>query len=182
MSSDEGRVIESWNSGGKQLAIRSARWADLEGYAAMHRALHKERVMATTYDADNRLAGRLLGERLTLAATGEGILLLAEAVGQIVGEGLLSPAHGDGYITLGILVHKEYRGQGVGRRLMRAMEGEARRLGKRRICLTVWSANLRALSLYTSLGYREMGRFPDWIRSDLAPGGVCDLLWMWKAL
>jgi len=124
----------------------------------------------------------LLGKWLTHAACGAGVLLVVEADGQIVGEGTLSPSNGDGYITLGIMILKEHRGQGVGRRLMLALESEARRLGKRRIALTVWAANPAAHHLYTSLGYREMGRFPDWIRSDLAPSGVSDLVWMFKDL
>lgn len=51
-----------------------------------------------------------------------------------------------------------------------------------RVDLTVWSANERGYHLYTSMGYREIGRFPDWIRSDLTPGGTSDLVWMLKDL
>jgi ribosomal protein S18 acetylase RimI-like enzyme len=182
MPTDEGRNIEDWTKDGKRIVIRTARWADLDGYAAMHRALHQERVMAGTYDADTRLGGELLSKRLILAATGAGILLLIEADGQIGGEGFLTPSNGDGSITLGIAIRKEYRNLGIGRRLMLALEGEARRLGKRRIDLTVWAVNPAARHLYTSVGYREMGRFPNWIRSDLAPGGVSDHVWMIKDL
>jgi len=182
MTTDEGRIIEEWDKDGRHIIIRAAKKPDVEGYAAMHRALHQERVMATTYDADIRIAGDLLGKRLALAATGAGVLLVMEVNDQIVGEGLLSPCNGDGSITLGIMIRKEYRGMGIGRRLMLALEGEAHRLGKRRIDLTVWSVNAAALHLYTDLGYRQVGRFPNWIRSDLAPGGVSDLVWMIKDL
>ena len=102
--------------------------------------------------------------------------------GRIVGEGTLQRSNGDGSITLGLLILKDFRDKGIGRRLMGALEGEARRLGRRRIDLTVWSANERGYHLYTSMDYREIGRFPDWVRSDLAPGGTSDLVWMLKDL
>ena len=182
MSTDEGRILERWQNAGKQFTIRTARWSDLDGYAAMHRALYQERVMASTWDADTRVAAELLSKRLIQAATDTGLLLLVEADSQIVAEGTLSPSNGDGSITLGLLILKEYRNMGIGRRLMLALEHEARRLGKRRMDLTVWGANPAAVHLYQDVGYREMARFPDWIRSDLAPGGVSDLVWMLKEL
>jgi len=160
--------------------MRTACWDDLESYAAMHRALYQEGVMASPRNADTRVAGEMLGQRLTQAATGTGLLVLIEVGGQIVAEGTLSPSNGDGSITLGLLVRQEYRDMGIGRRLMATLEEEAKRLGKRRVDLTVWSANDRAYHLYTDMGYREIGRFPDWIRSDLAPSGTTDLVWMVK--
>ena len=182
MVPDEGRLIDEWTDGGQHVVIRSARWADLEDYGAMQRSLYHECVMASTRNVDLRAAGEMLGRWLTLAATGTGVLLVAEVDGKIVGEGTLQPSSGDGSITLGIMLCQGYRGQGIGRRLMLALEGQARALGKRRIDLTVWGANAAARHLYSSLGYAEIGRFPDWIRSDLAPGGVCDLVWMLKDL
>jgi len=162
--------------------MRTACWSDLDAYAAMHRALYRERVMASMWNADARIGGELLSKRLIHAATGQGLLLLVESDGRIVGEGTLSPSNGDGAITLGLLILAECRDMGIGRRLMTALEDEARRLGKRRLDLTVWGANPRACHLYGSMGYREIGRFPDWIRSDLAPEGVSDLIWMLKDL
>lgn len=179
---DEGRVIKKWNSGDGEYAMRTARWSDLASYGAMHRELYQERVMASPRDADTRVAGEELGRRLTDMACGTGVLLVVETDERIVGEGTLQRSNGDGSITLGLLILKDFRDKGIGRRLMGALEDEARRLGKQRIDLTVWSANARGYHLYTSMGYREIGRFPDWIRSDLAPGGTSDLVWMLKDL
>ncbi len=179
---DEGRVIKKWNSGGGEYAMRTARWSDLASYGAMHRELYQERVMASPRDADTRVAGEELGRRLTDMACGTGVLLVVETDERIVGEGTLQRSNGDGSITLGLLILKDFRDKGIGRRLMGALEDEARRLGKQRIDLTVWSVNARGYHLYTSMGYREIGRFPDWIRSDLALGGTSDLVWMLKDL
>ena len=179
---DEGRLIEQWSVDGREFAMRTARWCDLVPYGAMHRELYQERVMASPRNADTRVAGEELGRRLTDMACGVGVLLVVETDGRIVGEGTLQRSNGDSSITLGLLILKDFRDKGIGRRLMGALEGEARRLGKRRIDLTVWSANDRGYHLYTSMGYREIGRFPDWIRSDIAPGGTSDLVWMLKDL
>ncbi len=182
MSTDEGRLIEQWDADGQDFVMRTAQWSDLKPYGAMHRELYQERVMASPRNADTRVAGEMLGKRLTDMACGTGVLLVVEANDRIVAEGTLQRSSGDGSITLGLLVLKAYRDKGIGRRLMVALETEARRLGKRRVDLTVWGANDRAYHLYTDLGYREMGRFPDWHRSDLAPEGTSDLVWMIKDL
>ena len=179
---DYGRVIEEWDRDGRHFVMRTACWDDLESYGAMHRELYQERVMACPRNADTKVAGEMLGQRLTQDATGTGLLVVVVADDRIVAEGTLSPSSGDGSITLGLLVLREYRDAGIGRRLMTALEVEARRLGKRRIDLTVWGANDCAYHLYSDIGYREMGRFPDWHRSDLSPTGVPDLIWMLRDL
>ena len=182
MSTDEGRLIEQWDADGRDFVMRRARWSDLEPYGAMHRELYQERVMASPRNTDTRVAGEMLGKRLTDMACGTGVLLVVEADDRVVAEGTLQRSSGDGSMTLGLLVLKAYRDKGIGRRLMVALEAEARRLGKRRVDLTVWGANDRGYHLYISTGYREMGRFPNWHRSDLAPEGTSDLVWMIKDL
>jgi len=189
MASDErtqqheySRLIADWDRDGRHFVMRTACWDDLESYGAMHRELYQERVMACPRNADTKMAGEMLGQRLTQDATGTGLLLVVLADDRIVAEGTLSPSNGDGSITLGLLVLEQYRDMGLGRRLMTALEVEARRLGKRRIDLTVWGANDRAYHLYSDMGYREIARFPDWHRSDLSPTGVSDLVWMLKEL
>ncbi|MBI3946788.1 MAG: GNAT family N-acetyltransferase [Armatimonadetes bacterium] len=186
MVTDEGRVVEEWRQEGKSMVIRTPRWSDLEGYTALQKALYDEKVMVgprnAPPDANLRTGGDLLGKRLTNMASRVGVSLLAEADGRIVAEGTLTPTDGDGFIMLNLLILKDYHTEETGRRLMRALEEETRRLGKRRTCLTVWSANTPAYTLYTSLGYRDIVRLPDWVRSDLVPEGVCDLVWMMKDL
>lgn len=182
MISHDGRANERWRVGDTDLAIRPVTWSDVESYGAMHRELFEERVMACPRNADTRQSCEMIGKALTGMACGTGILLLVEADGRIVAEGTLQRSNGDGSITLGLLVLKAYRDKGIGRRLMIALEDEARRLGRRRIDLTVWGANDRAYYLYSSMGYREMGRFPDWHCSDLAPDGFSDLVWMIKEI
>ena len=63
-----------------------------------------------------------------------------------------------------IAVHPDYRGSGLGRKLMRKMEEEAERLGVKGIWLEVKAGN-SARIFYRKLGYREIIRigryYPD---------------------
>ena len=53
-----------------------------------------------------------------------------------------------------IAVRPEARGQGVGRKLLNAVEGEARKLGCGKVTLEVRSDNTRAKGLYQSVGFK----------------------------
>ena len=55
-----------------------------------------------------------------------------------------------------LVVHENYRGRGVGRLLMDAVEGWAADLGINTLELTVWEFNSRARSMYEKLGYSDM--------------------------
>jgi ribosomal protein S18 acetylase RimI-like enzyme len=55
-------------------------------------------------------------------------------------------------------VDEPHRGQGYGRAIMHELEAEARAAGFTRIELNAFASNLRAQSLYGSLGFVEMTR------------------------
>lgn len=55
-----------------------------------------------------------------------------------------------------IIVLKEYRGKGIGRRLMRAIAEEAEKRGCGRITLEVRADNVNAQKLYRSEGFGEV--------------------------
>lgn len=58
-----------------------------------------------------------------------------------------------------LAVHPDFRGQGVGRELLRAIEAVARRHGCCRVSLEVRSDNLTAKSLYRSEGFGAAQEF-----------------------
>ncbi len=60
-----------------------------------------------------------------------------------------------GYLGMGILA--EYRGQGLGERLMRATIDAAVAVGMERIELEVFDTNTRAIALYRKLGFEPEG-------------------------
>lgn len=69
--------------------------------------------------------------------------------------------------TLGMGVHADWRGQGLGRQLLAACLEKAERKGLLRVELSARADNTRAIRLYESLGFRHEGlkrralRFPD---------------------
>jgi ribosomal protein S18 acetylase RimI-like enzyme len=61
--------------------------------------------------------------------------------------------------SLGIIIHKDYRGMGIGRMLMTEFLNWAEKNPFiRKVSLGVFSSNLRAISLYKSMGFIEEGR------------------------
>jgi ribosomal protein S18 acetylase RimI-like enzyme len=56
--------------------------------------------------------------------------------------------------SLGIAVHPEEQGRGLGRAFMHFLHVAARRRGAERVRLKVYPRNTRALALYRDLGYR----------------------------
>jgi [ribosomal protein S18]-alanine N-acetyltransferase len=79
---------------------------------------------------------------------------LAEHQRSIVAYGMLRGWE-DGFETpsLGIAVHPEWQGQGIGRRMMVYLHEVARARGSKRIRLRVYPENEVAIRLYESLGY-----------------------------
>ncbi len=59
---------------------------------------------------------------------------------------------------LGILVHPEFRNIGVGQSLIEEACNEALARGKKKIILSVFHTNPRAISLYSKMGFEIVGR------------------------
>lgn len=62
-------------------------------------------------------------------------------------------------------VDKSFQGQGIGTKMMSFIEDQARKLGKKILTLGVDDINLRAIELYSRLGYKHFktgeGRVPE---------------------
>lgn len=111
-----------------------------------------------------------------------GASLVAELDGDVVGQ--LTVERGRRSVThhsaeFGITVARGARDVGVGRAMLRALEGWARAHGVTRICLGVFSTNERALALYRSCGYVIEGTERGGMRF---PEGEADLIRMAKRL
>ena len=158
----EGKVIKTVQNNGETIIFRYPRWQDVPAYVEMCNILHHERVMAYHAETDFAKGCEMLSNILVGLETGRRSHLLMETNGQIIGEGSIQigAAHKTG--TLGIKIIGKYRRRGLGTEMMYLLETEARKLGLRRIYLTVWALNDAAIQLYRKVGYREVGRLPDW--------------------
>ena len=60
--------------------------------------------------------------------------------------------------VLGMGLHKDYRGRGIGRNLLLAALAKAKEAGLIRVDLTVYASNTAAIALYHKCGFAEEGR------------------------
>ena len=94
-------------------------------------------------------------------AEASGAFLMARLHGRAVGCGALKPID----ITTGEIkrmwVAPEARGLGIARRLLEALEDQARQSGRRRVVLDTNRSLLEAQAMYRKAGYRETERYND---------------------
>jgi RimJ/RimL family protein N-acetyltransferase len=96
----------------------------------------------------------------------EGYLIIARVGGKLAGS---TGARREKYkgrhnISLGIAIAKPFRRIGLGRALLLANIGTAKRMLKpKNIFLSVLAPNKRAKALYWTLGFREFAVFPKWM-------------------
>ncbi len=72
------------------------------------------------------------------------------------GYALMSMAAGEAHV-LNICIHPEQQGKGLGRALMHSLEQTARANKVEMLLLEVRASNKRAINLYESMGFNELG-------------------------
>ncbi len=158
------------------VTVRELRWTDFDDLRETYYRLYDERERGEFHGI------HLFRERPTLAAevtwfadlfrkvlAGDAVVVVAEAEGHAVGScsvlrAGLAPDAENGHVgVLGILVHRDHRGQGTGTALLR--EALARCRGTFEVVrLSVFSTNDRAKELYRRFGFRPSGAIPRAIR------------------
>lgn len=95
---------------------------------------------------------------LTYHETGAAIVI-AERNGEMVGCGILIDEGDDAGRLVRMSVRGDQRGQGLGKRLVRALVDEARARGKTRVVCETTDDWHDAIGLYRSCGFSEIGRW-----------------------
>jgi GNAT superfamily N-acetyltransferase len=95
-----------------------------------------------------------------------GYFVLAQCDARPVGCGAFRP-HDPGTVEIKrMFVLPEFRGRGVARSILAALEAEARRRGYRRGVLETGVRQPEAIALYRACGYAEIGAFGPYVGSD----------------
>ncbi len=68
--------------------------------------------------------------------------------------------------VLGMGVHPDFRGRGIGGALLKACLEQARRVGIEKVELSVLRSNQRAVRLYRKLGFRDEGKIARYTKID----------------
>ncbi len=156
--------------------LRELRWADLDDLVAAYFLLYEERAAGApvgitlfherpTREAEVGWFAELY--RRTLEGTT--VARIAEWDGHAVGSCTVAPAgagpdsEGGHVGVLGVLIHRDHRGRGIGRMLM-ADTIERCRTKFEMIRLSVFSNNAPAIHLYERLGFRRCGQIPRAVR------------------
>ena len=74
-----------------------------------------------------------------------------------------------------LYVDVPWKGQGLSRRLMDDVVAECRRRGAKRLWLTVWERNARAIAFYEKMGFRRSGTEVFWLGQDAQTDHVMEI-------
>jgi len=104
----------------------------------------------------------------------EYLFLVVEEEGKAVGYGGFFQVLEEGNIT-NIVIDQRYRGNGLGKALVRALLEEGKRMGIRAFTLEVRAGNAAAICVYKQLGFVQEG-----VRKRFYEKPAEDALIMWK--
>jgi len=98
-------------------------------------------------------------------ADGRGAFLVVHWNGEPVGCGALRRLETGTAELKRMYIAPAVRGRGLGRRLLEALEAEARALGVRRLVLETGTRQIAALALYRAAGFSPIPLFGEYLRS-----------------
>ena len=100
--------------------------------------------------------------------------IVATAANEIIGGIWVDGPYDFGFGEIGMLVARDWRGQGVGSALLAASIEWSRENGLHKLSLTVFPHNKAALALYRKFGFEVEGRRRKQVRRE--SGELCDLI------
>jgi ribosomal protein S18 acetylase RimI-like enzyme len=143
--------------------------------AALHAEVHRVLAAVTTLEGavgwlhvpDEAEAAGWFDAEVRLAAAGRGGVAVVRLHGRVAALGVWArfsaPVVAQNAEVRKVMTHPDARGHGLGRVVVRALEEDARRAGVEVLLLDVRGNNHGAIALYSSLGWQEYGRIPDFI-------------------
>ncbi len=148
------------------VALRTAEPTDAAAIAAIYNQGIEDRL--ATLETETRCAEE---RRRWLAARGpRHPVIVAEADGRVVGWASLNPFNPrpayDHVADFSVYVGRDWRGRGVGHRLLEAILARGRELGYHKLVLAAFPFNAAGITLYRRLGFVEVGVYREQGRLD----------------
>jgi RimJ/RimL family protein N-acetyltransferase len=140
-----------------EIRIRSMQPGDIRATVAMFAAVAAEdRWVGTEAGFDRDRRASMYAESLAQPASHRFLIGLTGG-GEVVASAhaRLAPY---GVADIGMAIAADWRGRGLGRRLLDALLVEVQGLGAHKVTLQVWPHNTRAIRLYASRGFATEGR------------------------
>jgi RimJ/RimL family protein N-acetyltransferase len=160
--------------GKRMITVRQIKEGDIPGFRAALDSVCRERTFLAALAAPSEPRAAEFVRRNIARGYPQ---FVAEQDGAIVGwcDAIPGdPAAGTAHVgRLGMGLVREFRGQGIGRRLLDATINQARAIGLEKIELSVYASNTPAIALYRKCGFSEEGRKK---RGRLMDGAYDDVL------
>jgi RimJ/RimL family protein N-acetyltransferase len=155
--------------------IRPARPADVPGIITLFTAIAEERDSIGTEPGFD-IAKRQSSILKSIDEAASCCVLVAAVKDVVVGNLGIQARHGQTLGSLGMMVARDHRGQGIGARLLDDGLHWARESGLHKVDLGVWPHNTAAIALYRSRGFTVEGRLRRHFRR--ANGELWDMVTM----
>ena len=156
---------------GKKVTLRVLRWEDLDDLLSFINSLVEEKqgdsrsALYTGFDkkVTREDEANWLGQIMMEIEAGKVINAIAEVGGKIIANGEVTRGkykdtsrHGQ----LGLTMIEEYRGRGIGRRIIETLVRESRRAGLRTLEVEFLAENETARRAYEKAGFKQAGIIP----------------------
>jgi RimJ/RimL family protein N-acetyltransferase len=162
--------------------VRSFAADDASAYVELLRRLDRESTFLLWEPGERSIEPSVLRQRSEQSDRADGVHLVADASGELVGFLVAYRGHGrriQHRADFAMAVVAAHQGRGIGHRLLTALDAWAAEVGVSRLELTVMAHNERAIALYERAGYAREGVKREAIRVD---GRSVDELVMGKLL
>jgi ribosomal protein S18 acetylase RimI-like enzyme len=154
---------------GKTVTLRAIRWEDLGDLLDFANSLVDERNIDPEFgiilDKSQTLKSEAdwLATKLVSIETGEQISVVAELDGKLIGNsevdrGRVNDEFYHGKLAISVL--KEFRNLGIGLEMMKTLLDQSRKAGLKTIELEVFANNPRAVHVYETVGFKQIGKIP----------------------
>jgi RimJ/RimL family protein N-acetyltransferase len=163
---ETGKVIKTFTSEkGNEIVIRYPKWEDLDNLLSYINTLIDEDTFINQFDkhVTREEEQEMLTKWFKNMQEEKGYSIVGESNSTLIancGFTRLSGRSKD-IAELGITIHKDYRGEGIGTVLMKMLIEDARRIGIRILKLNCFENNGRALRLYEKTGFLRVGTIPE---------------------